>query len=81
MKSNRKLDLPLMSNNITRADLDTVIEFLRQPYLHKFIPEKEYEKYPEVEHIHFYGFYVGTYPDLKNEQILAPCQLLNEVAG
>ena len=24
------LDWPLMNNNITRADLDTVIEFLRQ---------------------------------------------------
>ena len=53
---------------------------LRQPYLHQFVPEKEYEKYPEVEHIHFYGYYIGNYPDLKNEQILALCQLLNEVA-
>ena len=52
---------------------------LRQPYLRKFVPEKEYEKYPEVEHIHFYGYYIGNYPGLKKEKILNLCNLLNSI--
>jgi len=50
---------------------------LRQPYLRKIIPDKEYEKYPEVEHIHFFGYYIGNYPDLKDRRILELCSLLN----
>ncbi len=50
---------------------------LRQPYLKGIIAEREYENYPEVEHIHFYGYYIGNYPDLKEDKILALCILLN----
>jgi CDP-4-dehydro-6-deoxyglucose reductase, E1 len=52
---------------------------LRQPYLKGIIPEDEYKKYPEVEHIHFFGFYIGNYPDLKEDKILALCNLLNSI--
>jgi len=50
---------------------------LRQPYLKDFLPEKEFEKYPEVEHIHFYGYYIGNYPTLEKQKILDLCKLLN----
>ena len=50
---------------------------LRQPYLKSFMPEKEFEKYPEVEHIHFYGYYIGNYPSLEKQKILDLCNLLN----
>jgi len=50
---------------------------LRQPYLRGIVPEKEYEKYPETEHIHFYGYYIGNYPDLEEKKILNLCNLLN----
>lgn len=50
---------------------------LRQPYLRGIIAEGEYERYSEVEHIHFYGYYIGNYPDLEEEKILALCRLLN----
>jgi len=50
---------------------------LRQPYLKGIVPAKECEKYPKIEHIHFYGYYIGNYPDLKEEKILALCNLLN----
>ena len=50
---------------------------LRQPYLKGIIPEKEFEKYPEIEHIHFYGYYIGNYPALKKQKILDLCKLLN----
>lgn len=50
---------------------------LRQPYLEGIVPAKECEKYPEIEHIHFFGYYIGNYPDLKEEKIFALCNLLN----
>ena len=52
---------------------------LRQPYLKKIVGEKEHEKYPNVEHIHFYGFYIGNYPTLKKEKILKLCAILNSI--
>jgi CDP-6-deoxy-D-xylo-4-hexulose-3-dehydrase len=50
---------------------------LRQPYLKGMMPEREYEKYPEIEHIHFYGYYIGNYPTLEKQKILDLCKLLN----
>jgi len=52
---------------------------LRQPYLRPFIADKEWEKYPEIEHVHFYGYYIGNYPDLEEQKILSLCDLLNNV--
>lgn len=52
---------------------------LRQPYLRGIVDEREYEKYPEVEHIHFFGYYIGNYPDLPEEKIRRLCCLLNDL--
>ncbi len=52
---------------------------LRQPYLKKIVGEKEHEKYPNVEHIHFYGFYIGNYPSLEKDKILKLCKILNNI--
>jgi len=52
---------------------------LRQPYLKGIVPEKEFENYPETEHIHFYGYYIGNYPDLEEWKILELCNLLNDL--
>ena len=41
------------------------------------VNDKEWEKYPEVEHIHFFGYYIGNYPDLESEKILTLCDILN----
>jgi CDP-6-deoxy-D-xylo-4-hexulose-3-dehydrase len=38
-------------------------------------------KYPNVDHIHFYGFYIGNYPELEEQQIRWLCQTLNDVAA
>ena len=54
---------------------------LRQPYLKKVVGEKEFENYPEVNHVHFYGFYIGNYPELQKEKILQLCSILNELSG
>jgi len=52
---------------------------IRQPYLKGVVPEGHYEDFPEVEHIHFYGFYIGNFPDLSNEEIDEICSILNSV--
>ena len=52
---------------------------LRQPYLKRIVGEKEYERYPKVDHVHFYGFYIGNYPELEPEKILTLCSILNEL--
>jgi len=50
---------------------------LRQPYLKEFVREGEWENYPEVEHVHFFGWYIGNYPDLEKQKIIQLCELLN----
>jgi len=52
---------------------------IRQPYLRGIVPEGHYKNFPEVEHVHFYGFYIGNYPDLSYEEIDDICNILNSV--
>ena len=52
---------------------------LRQPYLRGMVNENEFKKYPVVEHVHFFGFYIGNYPDLPEEKIRALCDILNKI--
>ena len=52
---------------------------IRQPYLRGVVPEGHYKNFPEVEHVHFYGFYIGNYPDLSYEEIDDICNILNSV--
>lgn len=50
---------------------------LRQPYLKKLFGDQECLKYPRVDHVHFFGFYIGNYPTLERASILELCALLN----
>jgi CDP-4-dehydro-6-deoxyglucose reductase, E1 len=52
---------------------------LRQPYLRRLLGRDEYKKYPRVDHVHFYGCYIGNYPTLEQEKILRLCELLNDL--
>lgn len=52
---------------------------LRQPYLKGIVPEDYHNQFPETEHIHFYGFYIGNFPDLKDSEIDQLCEILNSV--
>ena len=54
---------------------------LRQPYLRKLMGETDFSKYPKIDHVHFYGFYIGNYPELEKEKILELCSILNQLAG
>jgi len=51
---------------------------LRQPYLRR-IMGNEFELYPNVNHVHFFGWYIGNYPGLEEEKIEALCQRLNHL--
>ena len=50
---------------------------LRQPYLRGIIPSDYYKKFPVTEHIHFYGFYIGNFPDLSKKEVISLCDILN----
>jgi CDP-6-deoxy-D-xylo-4-hexulose-3-dehydrase len=52
---------------------------IRQPYLKEIVPENYHKQFPEVEHIHFYGFYIGNFPDLRTEEVDEICAILNSV--
>ena len=52
---------------------------LRQPYLKNIVPEKHYLNFPNVEHVHFFGFYIGNFPDLKQNEVVDICKILNSI--
>jgi CDP-6-deoxy-D-xylo-4-hexulose-3-dehydrase len=53
---------------------------IRQPYLKDIVPNNHHLDFPLTEHVHFYGFYLGNFPDLRNEEIDEICNVLNSVA-
>lgn len=52
---------------------------LRQPYLKGIVPDGYHRQFPETEHVHFYGFYIGNFPDLKDAEIDELCAILNVI--
>lgn len=52
---------------------------LRQPYLKKFVKNVKLDNFKEVDHIHFYGYYIGNYPSLSNSKIIKVCKILNSI--
>lgn len=81
----------ILCENVMRVLRECKVEFrrgtagggnqLRQPYLKKIVGEHEYEKYPNTDHVHLYGFYIGNYPTLDEENIFELCSVLNKVKG
>jgi CDP-4-dehydro-6-deoxyglucose reductase, E1 len=51
---------------------------LRQPYLTARLGKEAYSQVPEVDHVHFFGFYLGNYPDMTFDEVDEICGLLNE---
>ena len=52
---------------------------IRQPYLKGIVPKDHHLDFPKTEHVHFYGFYIGNFPDLTNEEVDEICAILNSV--
>ena len=52
---------------------------IRQPYLKGIVPKDHHREFPLTEHVHFYGFYIGNFPDLRDAEIDQLCAVLNSV--
>ena len=52
---------------------------IRQPYLKGTVPDNHHLQFPNVEHIHFYGFYIGNFPNLTKNEIDEICSIINAV--
>jgi len=52
---------------------------VRQPYLKGIVPDGHHLEFPKTEHVHFYGFYIGNFPDLRGEEVDELCAILNAV--
>jgi CDP-6-deoxy-D-xylo-4-hexulose-3-dehydrase len=50
---------------------------VRQPYVRRILGPDQWRYYPRVDHVHFFGFYIGNYPTLPRDNILRLCDLLN----
>ncbi|WP_206611181.1 DegT/DnrJ/EryC1/StrS aminotransferase family protein [Halobacteriovorax sp. HLS] len=78
-----------LMKKVSNSLRDNMVEFrrgtsgggnqLRQPYLREIMPPSYYEQFPETDHIHFYGMYIGNYPGLEVEKIKSLCELLNSL--
>ena len=53
---------------------------LRQPYLKNIVEKGAYKHFPETEHIHFYGMYIGNFPDLSLSEVDEIVKIINHVA-
>ena len=79
----------ILYENVVKALRNHGVEFrrgtsgggnqLRQPYLKRVVGEDAYKEFPKVDHVHFYGFYIGNYPGLEKGKISKLCALLNDL--
>ena len=52
---------------------------LRQPYVKKLFPKNTMLKFKNTEHMHFYGMYIGNYPELSKDKIDFILKILNSI--
>lgn len=50
---------------------------VRQPYLRGVVPKDHHLAFPVADHVHFYGFYIGNFPDLRDDEIDTICATVN----
>jgi len=51
----------------------------RQPYLRRRLGPEAWREFPNADHVHFFGMYIGNYPGLERDKILRLCELLNDL--
>jgi len=52
---------------------------LRQPYIKNIIKNVNLKNFINVDHVHFFGYYIGNYPSLKNKKIIKITNFLNSL--
>ncbi len=75
-----------MRDAVEKALREHAIEFRRgmsgggnqlmQPYLRRLFGN-EHQNYPNANHVHHFGWYIGNYPDLDTDDIPRLCKILN----
>jgi CDP-6-deoxy-D-xylo-4-hexulose-3-dehydrase len=94
--SNYALPIILKTKNLKKRDIfekilhRNKIEFrrgnagggnqLRQPYLKSYVKNINFKNFKNVENIHFFGYYIGNYPSLKENKIKQICNILNKIS-
>jgi CDP-6-deoxy-D-xylo-4-hexulose-3-dehydrase len=78
---------PALSAKVEKGLREAGIEFrrgtagggnqLRQPYARKLLGPIDYSKFSEIDHVHFYGYYLGNYPDLDPARVARLAKFLN----
>ena len=52
---------------------------LRQPYLRPYLKNTNLSNFAQVDHIHFFGYYIGNYPYLSENKIRKLVTILNAI--
>ena len=52
---------------------------LRQPYLRPYLKNTNLSNFAQVDHIHFFGYYIGNYPYLSENKIRKLVKILNSI--
>jgi len=42
-----------------------------------YVSDNYHKRFPIAEHIHFFGFYLGNYPELLEHEVSELCEILN----
>ena len=50
---------------------------MRQPFMKQF--NYNFNNYPNIEHVHNFGWYIGNYPSLPQEKIDTLINILNNL--
>jgi CDP-6-deoxy-D-xylo-4-hexulose-3-dehydrase len=81
LKNRDKFEKYLIKNNIEfRRGNAGGGNQLRQPYIKEFVKVKNFLKYKNVERVHFFGYYIGNYPDLVKKNIVRILKILNNIS-
>ena len=79
-KFRRKLENTLKKNRIEfRRGNAGGGNQLRQPYLKPYLKEIKLSQFKQVDHIHFFGYYIGNYPSLSSKKIIKLTKILNSI--
>ena len=52
---------------------------LRQPYLKNILKNINLKQFRNVDHVHFFGYYIGNYPSLEIKKIIKICNIINQI--
>jgi len=47
--------------------------------LKSFLKNIDLKNFKQVDHIHFFGYYIGNYPSLQSKKVIKICSILNSI--